>query len=82
MAIKYEYERHMQAARDAGNTKGAAFLKAQMDAFNAARDSGMFIELPLEAGQSVERPELGQNVLEQALSTESIDGKFLLSGRK
>jgi hypothetical protein len=79
MSINYEYERHIKVARDAGYTGGAEFLRAQMDAFNAARDAGMFEELPLEAGQSGEKPELGQNVLEPAHSLEAVPGGIILS---
>lgn len=63
MAMNAEYLRHIQQAKQAGNTEGVNFLKGQRTAFNAAREAGLVTELPLseapkrEANRSRQNPE-------------------------
>lgn len=46
MAMNYEYERHILAAKSAGNKNGVKLLEAQRNIFNSFVEAGIIQELP------------------------------------
>src|SRR3989344_1473842 len=79
MGMNYELERHIEAARTSGNTRGVEFLHAQKVAFNAAREAGIVEELPLEAVETKKETGPNQINIEPTLSIEQDGGRFVLS---